>query len=213
MALAVWLIMGALSEISWRIRLFRGPLRDAWRRARHLPRSAWGSAIAHAGVGVMVAGIVGISAWREEVITALPVGESFSIAHYEVRFDGVETYQGPNFTAQRGQVTVFTPDGKQVAVMFPEKRIYTVSKMPTTEAAIRTRWVEDLYIVLGDEDDTGSWVMRAYVNPIVPWIWIGAVIMTFGGMVSLTDRRLRVGAPKAAKKKSKGQSQKAEAEP
>ncbi|MBV1934640.1 MAG: heme lyase CcmF/NrfE family subunit [Parvibaculaceae bacterium] len=213
MALAVWIIMGAVSEISWRIRLFRGPLRDAWRRARHLPRSAWGSAIAHAGVGVMVAGIVGISAWREEVVTALPVGESFNIAHYEVRFDGVKTYQGPNFTAQTGQVTVFTPDGEQVAVMFPEKRIYTVSKMPTTEAAIRTRWVEDLYIVLGDEDDTGSWVMRAYVNPIVPWIWIGAVIMTFGGMVSLTDRRLRVGAPKAAKKKSDGQSQKAEALP
>jgi len=194
-ALGVWLIGGAFSEIGYRIRLFRGAsLSEAVNKARRLPRSAWGTSLAHAGVGVMVIGIVGITSWRVEVIEALEPGATFEVGSYTLTFQNVSSYEGPNFRADRGSFLV-EQGGREIATLTPEKRIYPVSEMPTTEAAIYTIWVADLYVVLGDQTGTGAWTVRAYVNPLVPWVWIGAVIMVFGGMISLSDRRYRVGAP------------------
>ena len=86
-----------------------------------------------------------------------------------------------------------------MAELRPEKRFYPVSQTPTTEAAIHTTWLADLYAVVGDADGTGGWSARLYHNPLVPWIWLGAVVMALGGAVSLSDRRHRVGAPRRAR--------------
>ena len=100
-----------------------------------------------------------------------------------------------NYLARRGRFTV-SEGGAAVATLSPEKRIYLPQRTPTTEAAIRTTWFADLYIVLGDPHGEGGHAVRLYHNPLVPWIWIGAVLMFLGGMISLTDRRHRVGAPR-----------------
>jgi len=121
-------------------------------------------------------------------------GDSVSVAGYDYRLDGVESAEGPNYEAQRAHFTV-TRDQRPVAVLAPEKRVYPVSRMPTTEAAIHTTWLADLYVALGDPDGSGGWSTRIYYNPLVPWIWLGAVVMALGGAVSLSDRRHRIGAP------------------
>jgi cytochrome c-type biogenesis protein CcmF len=197
--LGAWLIAGAFSEIAYRVRLFRGAtVKEAISKAMKLPRSAWGTALAHAGVGVMVIGIVGISAWRIETIEALAPGAKMEVGGYTLTFRDIESFDGPNFRADRAEVLV-ERGNREIAVLTPEKRVYAVSSMPTTEAAIYTIWIADLYVVLGDATGNGTWTFRAYVNPLVPWVWIGAVIMVFGGMISLSDRRYRVGAPVRAK--------------
>ncbi len=197
--IGVWLIAGALSEIAYRVRLFRGAsLREAASKALRLPRSAWGTALAHAGVGVMVIGIVGISAWRVESIETLALGSKMEVGGYTLTLVNMGPYDGANFRADRAEIFVERA-GREIVTLYPEKRVYTVSGMPTTEAAIYTVWIADLYVVLGEGTGEGEWTFRAYVNPLVPWIWIGALIMVVGGMVSLSDRRYRVGAPKRAR--------------
>ncbi|NNG03740.1 MAG: heme lyase CcmF/NrfE family subunit [Inquilinus sp.] len=203
-ALAAWAFFGALTEFADRIRLFRAPPAENWRRALGLPRSAWGLTLAHAGLGLAIAGMVGTSAWKSEVIERVGPGDTLALAGYELVFDGVERIAGPNYSAERGSVTV-TRNGDTVTVLRPEKRWYPVARMPTTEAAIRTTLLSDIYVALGDgPDPTGGWVLRAWHHPLVPWLWIGIAIMALGGTVSLTDRRLRVGAPRRARGNAAG---------
>ncbi|MEM7221768.1 MAG: heme lyase CcmF/NrfE family subunit [Pseudomonadota bacterium] len=199
MALAAWLFLGALSEWAFRIKLFRAPLADSLKRAWHLPRAATGMTLAHAGLAVAIAGMTASAAWQSEVVRYMQPGESVEIAGQEVRFDGVVASQGPNYTRDVGHFTVFA-EGRQIAVLTPENRLYPVQNMPTTEAAIRTTGLADLYVVLGDPDGSGGWTVRIYYEPLVPWIWAGSLIMVLGGLVSLSDRRLRVGAPARKRK-------------
>jgi cytochrome c-type biogenesis protein CcmF len=212
MGLAAWLMAGALVEWAERIRLFRAPLRDSIGRAANLPRSAWGMTIAHFGVGVIVAGITATSAWQIERVLLMRVGDTLEIAGYTVKFAGTDRADGSNYFSRRGTFEVAS-QGRPVTTMHPEKRFFPVQGMPTTEAAIHTTILADLYIVLGDieapsqpgggspnflpdpKPDT-AWTVRIYYNPLVPWIWIGAMIAVAGGIVSLTDRRHRVGAPR-----------------
>lgn len=194
MALATWLVVGAFSEFAWRVGLFSGPFRRSLRKARHLPRAQWGMAMAHGGLGVLVAGIVGMTAWRQELVTALKEGESAHLAGYTLTLDKVGMRQGPNYEALVGIIHV-EKNGRDLGYMLPEKRRFPVEKQEKTEAAIRTNGMSDLYIVIGDDNGQGGWTIRAYENSFAPWIWAGAVIMAAGGLVSLTDRRYRVGAP------------------
>jgi len=194
MGLAAWLFVGTLVEWSDRVKLFRAPLADSWARARNLPRAAHGMTLAHAGLAVVLAGVIGSSVWKAEVVTNLKPGESVEIAGYSLLFEGVGKLDGPNYTAERARFTV-TRDGSEVAVLFPEKRNYQVRAMPTTEAAIRTTLLADLYAVIGEADGQGGWTVRVYHEPLVPWIWIGCLLMMAGGLTSLSDRRLRIGAP------------------
>ena len=123
------------------------------------------------------------------------VGASVDIAGYSFRFEGTQPIAGPNYTAQRGRFTV-TRNGAPVTTMQPEKRFYPLQRMPLTDAAIHTNGFADLYAVLSEEaGNDGAWVVRLYYNPLVPWIWFGAIIMALGGLVSLSDRRFRVGVP------------------
>ncbi len=192
--LAVWLAAATLTEWATRVRLFRAPLTESLRRAVGLPRSAYGMTLAHLGVAMVVAGITASSAWKVESFQLMTAGDSVRVAGYDYLFNGVREIQGPNYLAERGHFTV-TRDGEPVAELWPEKRNYPVSQMPTTEAAIHTTWLADLYAVVGDADGNGGWSTRIYYNPLVPWIWLGSVVMALGGALSLSDRRHRVGAP------------------
>jgi len=195
--LAAWLILGSAVELGDRIGLFRLSPGAAIRRATGLPRAAWGMAIAHGAVGIMVAGITASTAFRSESIQLMRPGEDVTVAGYSLRFDGATAIRGPNYTATRGQFTV-RKNGETVTVLTPEKRQYPAEGSNTTEAGIRTTIAGDLYAVLGDRASNGAWSTRIYFNPLVAWIWVGAILMAIGGMVSLTDRRYRVGAPKPA---------------
>jgi cytochrome c-type biogenesis protein CcmF len=155
--------------------------------------------VAHIGVAIAVAGITASSAWQSEAILTMRPGDHTAIAGYTVTFDGVDRVRGPNYLAERGTFTV-TEGGAPVVRMTPEKRAYLVERTTTTEAAIHTTWFADLYLVLGDPDRQGGWAVRLYHNPLVPWIWTGALVMFAGGLLSLSDRRLRVGAPRRSRR-------------
>jgi cytochrome c-type biogenesis protein CcmF len=196
--LAVFVIVGALVEITDRIQLFRVPFGTSMRRAAGLPRSAWGTAVAHAGVGICLLGMVGETQWKSELIATVKPNETVKVANYDLRFEGLYPKQGPNFTALVGRFTV-KRDGVEVGIMEPSKRNFTARQMPTTEAALKTRGVSQLYVSLGDPNPDGSIALRAYYKPLVLLIWIGTLVMVAGGLLSLSDRRLRVGAPKPAR--------------
>ncbi len=194
-AIATWLIMGTLSELAERVRLLRIPVAESLRRFWHLPRSSWGMTLAHLGLAMAVAGVTGAGAWKVEKVQNMAPGETVQVSGYDFRFDGAEQKQGPNYLITEGRFTV-TRGGKPVALLYPEKRIYTVRQMPTTEAGIYTMLSGDLYAVIGEANKDGSYVTRIYFNPLVVWMWIGALTMVAGGVLSLSDRRFRIGAPK-----------------
>ena len=196
--IGVWLLVGSLSEIGWRVKAFRAPWAEVWRRLKGLPRSAYGTALAHFGLGLTVVGIVATSAWRAEQILVMKPGETTRIGGYELTFAGVAPRRGPNYTELIGRFAV-KRDGAPVTELFPSKRQYQVRKQTTTEAGILPSWRGDLYTVLGDSRPGGGYTVRLYFNPLVRFIWIGTLVMFFGGFLSLTDRRLRVGAPRRAR--------------
>ena len=199
LAIATWLVAGAFVEIAERVKLWRGPFAQSMNRLKGLPRSAWGTAIAHAGVGVLVFGVVGVTAGAQERVVLMQAGERIEIGPYELTFEGVSLASGPNYEADRGSFTV-RRGGETVGMLTPEKRFYPVARMPTTEAAIRTTILDDVYVVLGDPQPGASagqtqWIVRAYHNPLQPLVWVGCIVMVLGSIISLSDRRLRVGAP------------------
>ncbi|MGR3437095.1 heme lyase CcmF/NrfE family subunit [Thalassococcus profundi] len=186
--LGVWLVAGAVTDLLSRL----GQSRDFSRLAR-LPRADWGKTIAHSGLGITMIGIAGLLAWEQEDIRVAQVGERFAVGGFELQLDDVQRVQGPNYVSTMGWVTLFK-DGAAVAELNPEKRNYPVAQMPTTEAAIDYRFMRDVYVVIGDAQDDGGWVLRTYIKPLANWIWAGCLIMALGGLVSLTDRRYRVAA-------------------
>src|SRR3984957_8830281 len=192
LGLATWLATAVLTEFAERIRLFRMPLGDSVRRAIALPRSAYGMTFAHLGLAVSVAGFAA-SAYAREAIEVLKPGGTIAIAGYQLTLDGVTRVPGPNYTADNAAIRV-TRGGQLVTVMHPERRFFPLQQQTTSVTSIRTNPLADLYVALGDSDTEGNWTVRVYWKPLVPWIWIGCVIMAFGGVVSLSDRRWRVGA-------------------
>ncbi|MEZ5848543.1 MAG: heme lyase CcmF/NrfE family subunit [Geminicoccaceae bacterium] len=196
-ALAAWLVAGSLNDLAFRIGLFRIGFARSLERLAGLPGSAWGVIVAHAGLGILVAGITASSAGQSERILTMKAGDETDIAGYTVRFEGVTNADGPNYEARRGTF-VASLDGEVVARLHSEKRFFPVEGRPTTEAGIDTTLWRDLYFVLGDEAGPGLFTVRLYHNPLVIWIWGGTVIMGLGGFCSLVDRRFRIGVPRMA---------------
>ena len=203
-ALGVWVVAGAVSDVATRSKLGRVPLREALRRFANLPRSSHGTWVAHAGVGIMVIGIVATSAWQEEIVVPMKPGDRARIGGYELVMTGTAPVTGPNYTELVGRFDV-TRDGRPTTELLPTKRLYDTPKTATTEAGIHVSWRGDLYAVLGDEQQGGGWAVRLYFNPLVRFIWLGCIIMFLGGALSLSDRRLRVGAPRRAKRSAMAQ--------
>jgi cytochrome c-type biogenesis protein CcmF len=197
--LAFFVICGALTDLVERTGLFRAPLMTVRQRAAGLPRSVWGTATAHLGMGITLLGIVSVSTWASERIVAVNPSQTISLAGYELSFDGLVQRSGPNYRESVARFTV-REGGAAIGVMEPSKRSFSSRGMTTTEAALMTRGTSQLYLSLGDVNDDGSVAVRLYHKPMVLLIWLGAVVMMFGGALSLSDRRLRVGAPKPAAK-------------
>ena len=198
--IAVFVMAGAVTDIVERTMILRLPLRAAVRRAIGLPRSVWGTAFGHFGIGATLLGIVAVTAWGSELIAELKPGDSIEVSHYRLTFDGVFNRPGPNYRDMVGHFTVRRMSGEVLGVMEPSRRTFPARNMATTEAALMTRRVSQLYLSLGDPNPNGSVAVRLYFKPHVLMIWLGAIIMFLGGALSLSDRRLRVGAPRPAKK-------------
>jgi len=195
-ALATWLGLGTLTDFAQRIRLFADPA-GVPVRLRLLPNSAWGMILAHFGLAVFIVGLTASSAWTTEHIQTQQIGESVDVAGYSVTLTGVETVPGPNYSASRATFEI-AKGGSVIAHMQPEKRTYRMPPRPTTTAAIRSGITGDLYVVIGDADPKGGYVTRLYFNPCIPWLWAGGALLVLGGLVSLSDRRHRIGAPARA---------------
>jgi cytochrome c-type biogenesis protein CcmF len=198
-AIGVFVMAGALSELASRIKLGRATRAEVVRRLMNQPRSAMGTTLAHFGVGMLVVGVVATTAYQSEKILVLKPGQSTDIAGYNLTFKGVVPAKGPNYLQQSAQFDV-TRGGEPVTTLYPGKRLYDSPPQPTTEAGIHASWRGDLYTVLGDPQPDGGFSVRLYFHPFVRFIWLGALIMFFGGAVSLFDRRLRVGAPSKSRR-------------
>ena len=193
LALAAWLFAATLTELAERVRLAADP-RGALRCALHLPRATWGMILAHGGMAVVIAGITGSNAWTQERIVDARPGDKIELAGYTIALDAVNQVSGPDYTATRADMRLLRND-REIAQLHPEKRFFPVENGNATGVAIRTNLLADVYAVIGDPDGKGGYTLRLYWNPLVPWIWLGAAAMALGGIVSLTDRRHRVGAP------------------
>ena len=216
LALAAWLILGAAAELWERGAFARLGALGGLRRLAGLPRADWGKWIAHAGLGLTAMGIAAITAWETEDIRLAKPGDRIPIGGYELEFlgvrelplgasfaqgacgnDGERTFKGGeerNFRTEMGEFRLLSGE-REVVLMCPEKRFYPVARQPTTEAAIDSTPLRDVYVVLGDKQQDGeAWAVRSYHKPLAVWIWWGCLIMGIGGLVSLTDSRLRIGA-------------------
>ena len=195
--LAFFVMVGAVTDLAERAGLFRVPFATALRRAAGLPRSAWGAAVAHFGIATSLLGIIGAAAWGTELIVAAKPSQTVSLSGYALTFEGIVQRPGPNYHELLAKFTVRSGD-QIIGVMEPSKRDFAARQMSTNEAALMARGVGQLYLSLGDSNSDGSIAIRLYHKPLVMLIWFGGVVMMLGGALSLSDRRLRVGAPKPA---------------
>ena len=186
--LGAWIVMGTILD------LFSKLGRSiSLKRLIVLPRADFGKFFAHSGLGITMFAIAALTSWEKEDIRVVPVGGSWKIAAYELKLNSVENVRGPNYFSTMGIIAV-SKDGQLLTVLRPEKRNYPVAQMPTTEAAIDYRLSRDLYVVLGEQQSDNSWTVRTYLKPFTNWIWGGCALMAVGGLLSLTDRRLRIAA-------------------
>jgi cytochrome c-type biogenesis protein CcmF len=199
--LALFLMAGAVTELIERTGLLRVPARTAFARARGLPRSAWGTAFAHVGLGVTLLGIIGETQWGAERIAEIKPGDTLSLHRYDIHLDGMTNRPGPNYRELAAHFTV-RRGGDLIGVMEPSKRTFPSRGSDTNEAALMTRGFAQLYLSLGDAGADGAIAVRLYYKPLVLLIWLGAVVMAMGGALSLSDRRLRIGAPTPARGRS-----------
>jgi len=198
LGLAVYLIVGSFTDVASRIWARGQGGRVMLARAIGLPRSAWGVAIAHAGLGLTLMGLAA-TGWGVERIATVKLGQRIDLGPYQATIENFQSRQGPNYTELVGH-TVISKDGAYVTAVEPAKRSFPTRQTTVTEAGIVTLSFGQIYISLGDRHADGSVDARLFWKPLVTSIWIGAVIMAFGGIVSLSDRRLRIGfAPRAAR--------------
>jgi len=190
LALGLWVVLGASADL-WQ-RCGRGDLRSRLGRLTRLPRADWGKAVAHGGLGVTIFAVAALTAWQVEDIRVVKEGETFDVAGYAITLVDVHEERGPNYRSTMAEMRVV--DGGTTFTLFPEKRVYPVAGMPTTEAAIDYGFLRDVYLVIGDPQDGGGWAVRSYIKPLANWLWGGCIIMALGGLISLSDRRYRIAA-------------------
>ncbi|WP_256775608.1 MULTISPECIES: heme lyase CcmF/NrfE family subunit [unclassified Stenotrophomonas] len=170
-----------------------GTARFVWTRLRGNGRfnaEMVGMLLAHGGVAVFLAGALLVEALNVQREVALSPGQSLQVSGYELRFEGVDHQQGPNYSADRGHVRVMQGD-REIALLHPEKRAYASGGQMMTEAGIHARLNGDIYVALGEPLGNNAWAVRVHVKPFVRWIWLGALLMALGGFVTAADRRFR----------------------
>ncbi len=197
--LGAWVLAGSIWEVLWRARFPAVAFSETLRRILAMRRSQIGATLGHMGMAITVIGIAGASAWNVEHLTVMKPGETAELAGYRVTFRRVWQQEGPNYAELAGAFDVERA-GRPITTIVASKRKYDAPPTATTEAGISPRPGGDLYVVLGNELDNGSYAVRLYFHPFVRWIWGGALIMFLGGLTSLLDRRLRIGLPQRAVK-------------
>jgi cytochrome c-type biogenesis protein CcmF len=195
--LGVFVVLGAFNEIATRSWSRGRPWSVTWQKAARLPRSTWGTVVAHAGVGLVVIGI-STTAWDVESLGTLKIGDRLDAGPYQVRLERIVPRQNANYREDAAVLRVFR-HGTDLGTMETMKRLYITRGMPTTEAGIMTVGLSQVYASIGEIRPDGTVGLRLYYKPLVLLIWLGAVVMALGGALSLTDRRLRIGAPVRAR--------------
>ena len=192
--LGIWCMGGAIAVL-WRqfTRMRRGT--GAWYSLRHIPRHLLGMASAHLGLGVVALGIAFSATFSQERESVMQPGDTVVLASRVFQFHGVTSVAGPNYDAIRGEISV-RRDEAELTRLYPEKRTYRVQRSPMTEAAIYSTFWSDTYAALGEAAPNGSWGVRLYVKPMIQWLWIGAILMTVGGLLAMSDKRYRYRPPR-----------------
>ncbi|MBI4195264.1 MAG: heme lyase CcmF/NrfE family subunit [Betaproteobacteria bacterium] len=190
--LALWVVASCAVSLWRRMRQADGA-GGMWGRLRGASRSYYGMLLAHVGIAIFVAGVTLVKGYESETEVRMTPGDTVALAGHVFRFDGVRDVKGPNYVAARATMHV-SRDGRQVAILYPEKRRYRVQEQTMTEAAIDTGFIRDLYVSLGDPLDGGAWLVRVQHKPFIAWIWGACVLMALGGALAAADRRYRVGA-------------------
>ncbi|BCG89387.1 c-type cytochrome biogenesis protein CcmF [Mesorhizobium sp. 113-3-9] len=200
--LAVWLVAGALTDLAVKSGVGSAAPAVMFRRFVGLPRSVFGTALAHLGLGLTLLGIVATLSFGTEKILTMRAGETVELSGHTLRFVGLYPAQGPNYSEDRGRFELIGVSGSPVGEISSAKRFYPVRQTTTTESGIKTLGFSQLYISLGDEGKDGSVVVRLWWKPLVTLIWGGGLVMMAGAAMSLMDRRLRVGAPSRRRKQA-----------
>ncbi|HUO12909.1 MAG TPA: heme lyase CcmF/NrfE family subunit [Caulobacteraceae bacterium] len=193
-ALGVWVIAGALAEAAERVKLGQARWDEVGRRLTGLPPGAWGMTLAHIGIGIFALGAAYETAWRAEATEVLSLGQTMRVAGFVLRLDRVDQVFGPNYVAGRAFIRVTTPRGRGLCEAEPERRVYGAGGQDVSQVAICGRGLDQVYVVAGDRRDAASGpstLVRAYWNPWVRLVFAGPLLMALGGLVSLSDRRLR----------------------
>jgi cytochrome c-type biogenesis protein CcmF len=180
--LAFWILGGALTALIVRLR-----------SSTRITSAFAGMLLAHAGIGVFIIGVTLVKSYETERDLRMLPGDTATLGGYDFRFDGVREVDGPNYTAARGTIIVLR-DGQTIARLAPEKRVYLVQRNPMTEAAIDAGISRDVYVALGEAVGDDAWTVRIHIKPFIRWIWIGCLMMAFGGVLAASDRRYRIAA-------------------
>ena len=143
--------------------------------------------ISHLGVGLLILGITGSSVWQIEKITKMQIDDQIKIEKYTIVFEKIDEIKGANYVALQGNFLVYDEEKNVITKLKPQNRFYPITNNFTTEASIHTNLLRDLYIVLGDGNLKDGWVVKFYYNPLVVWIWIGALVIFFGGIISINN--------------------------
>lgn len=184
--LAFWVILAGARDILDKTR-HKGLLKGL----PALGRSYWGMQIAHLGFAVCAVGVVLTSLGSYERDLRMAPGDSVELGGYRFQFDGAVHHEGPNFTSDKGTVRVFAGE-RQLRVLHPEKRLYTVQQTTMTEAGIDAGFTRDLFVALGEPLEQGAWAVRIHIKPFVRWIWLGGLLMALGGFLAAADKRYRI---------------------
>jgi cytochrome c-type biogenesis protein CcmF len=187
--MAIWIL--TTSVVALRERLAHADGSSLVSRLAAVPRAYWGMLLAHCGVALFIIGVTMVKGFEVEQDLRMNVGQTATLGGYTFLFDGTEQYKGPNYIAARGTFRV-SQDGREVTVMYPEKRRYTVQNQTMTEAAISPGLLRDLYVSLGEPLEDGAWSVRLYHKPFIDWIWGGCLVMAVGGVLAISDRRYRL---------------------
>jgi cytochrome c-type biogenesis protein CcmF len=187
LSVAFWVFI--LTFYDWFVKVSAGS-KGIIPRARMLPRNYYGMVLAHLGMAVSLVGVLFVSVSSDEQMVRMSKGDVSVLSGYEFKFDGVKHFEGPNFIADQGQI-IISKDGEFVAHLKPEKRFYGARGQVMTEASIDNGLFRDLYISLGEDLGEGAWGVRIHVKPFVRWIWLGGILMMFGGLLSAMDKRYR----------------------
>ena len=199
LGIAAWIIFGSIWLMIKRVKLGQVPFDQSLALMKSTPRAYYGLLLAHMGLGFVVGAITGVTSWQQENILSMKINQTTEVGGYKIILKNIAQVPGPNYNAERGTFQI-TYNELPITMMTAERRFYPLQRIQTNQTGIRTNFISNIYIALGDADNSGGWTVRMYYHPLAPWLWIGGFTMAFGGFVSLSDRRLRVGVPKLAKR-------------